>query len=320
MKRLAEILIFAVLAVALHVAVFAARPTAGTESGGAGGDALVSLEAAEATVAEMVEAWDTARTAPPPVIKQPDITPPDIPQAPQAPQINLAEAPRADMKLAALPQIDPDQVQIDSMALRPPDPPPPPAVIPPPPPTPVTPPEPLADDPATDRRLESSPRPPVRPKRLEPPTPRKAPPVTKPQPQPDQGRKAATASAGRAAQKAAGSGGRSQAGSASASVGTASAGQAAKLQQVWGAKIRARVERAKRYPRGTNASGNVKLRIRVNRNGRLASVTVRASSGDARLDQAAVAAVKRAGRFPPAPKKLKGDSFGFNLTLKLQRR
>ncbi|MEY8843169.1 TonB family protein, partial [Cribrihabitans sp. XS_ASV171] len=102
-------------------------------------------------------------------------------------------------------------------------------------------------------------------------------------------------------------------------VATLSKGQQAKLQQEWGAKILARIERAKRYPRGTNASGQVQLVLSVARSGQLLGVTARRSSGNAQLDQAALDAVRRAGRFPAAPSGLPGNSFAFSFTMVLKR-
>ena len=58
----------------------------------------------------------------------------------------------------------------------------------------------------------------------------------------------------------------------------------------WGASIRNSVERRKRYPSGTRASGTVKLAITVNASGSLAGVSVAGSSGDSALDRAALAA------------------------------
>ena len=129
-----------------------------------------------------------------------------------------------------------------------------------------------------------------------------------------------SASAGAAPQKSAGTGGTAQAGdSGKSAVRTLSKGQEAKLVSVWGAKIRSQVERRKRYPSGTRAMGQVVLKVSVDRNGRLAGVGIRSSSGDARLDAAAVAAVRNAGRFPAAPKELPGSVFAFSLPIRFGR-
>ncbi|MFY2823524.1 energy transducer TonB [Ruegeria sp. MALMAid1280] len=161
-----------------------------------------------------------------------------------------------------------------------------------------------------------------------PPKPKpeiKAKPEVKPKLRPQkkqeqEGRKAKVTSAGVAKQVSAGSGGGAQAGSGSSEVNTGSPGRAAKLQAVWGAKIRARIERNKRYPRGTKASGDVTIRLTVSRDGRLVSHQLTRSSGNPTLDQAALSAVARSKRFPKAPKDLQGNSFRFSVLIRLMPR
>lgn len=82
----------------------------------------------------------------------------------------------------------------------------------------------------------------------------------------------------------------------------------------WGSSIRSAVERRKRYPTGTRGKGTVTLAVAVSSAGALASVKVRRSSGDARLDNAAVTAVKRA-RFKPAPRGIAGGVHRFSLPI-----
>jgi periplasmic protein TonB len=128
------------------------------------------------------------------------------------------------------------------------------------------------------------------------------------------------ASAGVAPQTSAGSGGSVQAGKREqARTATLSKGKQADLVSAWGARIRSRIEGRKRYPSGTRASGSVTLKLNVDRNGRLQGVSVRKSSGDAKLDGAAVAAARRAGRFPSAPKALTGPAFTFSLAIRFDR-
>ena len=130
-------------------------------------------------------------------------------------------------------------------------------------------------------------------------------PVTKPKP----------AGSGTAAQVAAGSGSGTQAGSGGqASAGTLSGSAALDLKAEWGAGIRARIERKKRYPAGTVATGVVKLRLTVGVDGRVRALSILQPSGDAALDAAAVRAVQAAGRFAKAPKGVAGaESFTFNM-------
>lgn len=125
------------------------------------------------------------------------------------------------------------------------------------------------------------------------------------------------ASQGSAGQRAAGSGGGATAGNngkAEVSTGV-SRNRAAALQKTWGAKIRNKIERAKRYPSGRRSAARVTVALRVTRGGKLAGVRVSRSSGNPAFDQAAINSVKRAGRFPAAPKGLTNSSYNFTVTL-----
>lgn len=278
MKRTAEFIAFAAIAGVIHVALFSSAPDSGVKSSGAGGEALVSIQAAPPTIAEMVEAWER----PPQPVTALDTETPPLPQAqaPALPQFELAQAPRAAALMALA---DPDRSEAPQADTAPP----------PPPPAPKPKPEPAPE-----------------PK----PRPRPAP---KPQPEAPQARKAAQTSAGRAEQKAAGAGGGAQAGQAGgAQAATADAGRQAKLQNVWGAKIRARV--ARRTPRG-KGSGTVLVHLTVARSGQLLGSRIARSSGNAALDQAAMTAVRRAGRFPAAPKKLTLSQMSFTLPIRFSR-
>lgn len=143
---------------------------------------------------------------------------------------------------------------------------------------------------------EAPPRPDTPP---EPPAPPKPKPATQ-------------ASAPLPERKAAGSGGGDAAGdsgAAEAATLSQSAAQAARAE--WGAAIRARIERRMSAPEGS--AGRVSLLLRVGADGRLISVQVAQSSGDAALDQAALKAVARVGRFPRAPQGLGETSFTIGL-------
>ncbi|UWQ56159.1 energy transducer TonB [Leisingera caerulea] len=279
MKRAAELTVFAGIAALIHAALFAAAPRSGTQSSGAGGDALVSVQAADATIAEMVEAWQRPPQAMPQL--QPDLTrPPAVSAAPAVPQFELAQAPRAAEQIALTRPAPAQTVEMD--------------IAPPPPPE---------EKPEAAANPEPQPRP--KPKRA---------------PEPQQARQAAETSASRAGQRAAGSGGGAQAGQAGGSAAaTAQAGQRARLQAVWGAKIRARIERRKRYPSGASGSGVAVVRITVSSSGQLLNSRIAKSSGSAVFDQAALQAVARAGKFPSAPKKLSLSQLTFNLPMSFSR-
>ncbi len=122
------------------------------------------------------------------------------------------------------------------------------------------------------------------------------------------------------AQRAAGKGGGVMAGRKKArNVATMSKGQQAKQVAVWGARIRSRIERNKRFPRGARGGGTVRLRIRVDNAGRLAGAQVIGSAGQSALDKAALQAVARAGRFPAAPKGVARKTYSFTLKMRFGR-
>lgn len=82
----------------------------------------------------------------------------------------------------------------------------------------------------------------------------------------------------------------------------------------WGGAIRAHLQR--RAPARGTGRGTVTLALSVGRDGRLVSANVAASSGDPHLDRAALAAVRGAGRLPPAPARLDGAQHRFSLPLR----
>lgn len=294
MKRATEFTVFGALAVGLHVVLMAEWPQSGAEAGGVGGEALVSIIGSTPQIETMVATWER----PPQIQQRVDLKQPEIqaikPLLPMA-SVRLDAAPNTELKMAAI------------EAPEPPDLPKPDMETPPPPRAPNSEPEP-EDDPDVAQLPKTKPK--TRPK----------PQVRNPKPKAKASDANRKASLGAARQKAAGSGGTAQAGnSGTASAKTLSPGKEASLVAVWGSRIRAQVERRKRMPPGTKAKGTVTLKISVSRDGRLRGVSIRGSSGDAKLDAAAVAAVKTAGRFPRAPKELTKDVFSFSLPIKFSR-
>ena len=91
------------------------------------------------------------------------------------------------------------------------------------------------------------------------------------------------------------------------------------LMARWGGQIRARIEARKSAPQGAWPEGSATVRITVDRDGRLTAAGIVASSGDARLDRAALDAVKRAGRLPAAPDRLGLDKATFDLPVSFRR-
>lgn len=124
-----------------------------------------------------------------------------------------------------------------------------------------------------------------------------------------------------AAQVATGSGGGAVAGDGGqAQAPSLSQGRINDLTASWGASIRAKIERRKRYPMAADgASGTVTVRLTITRSGALADLSIAASSGNAALDEAALKAVRAAGRFPAAPEGLSQDSTSFTLPMRFER-
>ena len=316
-----EKLLFAGLAAGLHVLAFAAVPGGGMQSRGAGGDRLVTLQGATPQLSAMVADWE----APPERAATPELAalarPTDQQRALDLPQVARPNRPTAQV-------VRPDRPR------APVDPGPVPLALP-------HPAAPLANAPALASVAADSEAAPLAPEApapiavsrptatMKPATPaapsppdlseaREAaarPAPAKPEARPQRQARPSTAAA--PAQKAAGSGGAKQAGTAGrADTATLSTGQRRSLMNDWGARIRTRIERRKQHPRGVRGGGRVVLNLQVGRNGTLRSVAVRQSSGNAKLDAAAVRAVRRAGRFPAAPDGLKDAVYRFSLPIR----
>lgn len=128
----------------------------------------------------------------------------------------------------------------------------------------------------------------------------------------------AAASTPQAARLAQGQGGGQTSGNATASAQSTPALSQAQRQSLmaeWGGQIMGRIERAR--PR-VNAAGQVTLSLRVARDGTLAALGIARSSGNQALDEAALSAVRRAGRFPAAPDALRAASYAFNLPIRFR--
>lgn len=269
MRRLVETMMFLGLALSLHMAIFAQKPSTGSEAGGVGGEVLVSLTGATPQIAVLVERWEQ----PPETSQQPDTPTPPIPVEsvqPDMPQVDLPVASRAPVQLPTSEQsLRPRLPEIETTTPQPPEP---------------------------------SRRPPSRPKQAEP------------------SGTAQVTQTGRATQRAAGAGGQQQAGqSAAAQTSIQSPGQVAQLQAVWGAQIRSRIERGKRFPPGATGSGRVVVVITVSRSGRMMSYQIRTSSGSGAFDTSAMQAVARATRLPAAPPELKAPQYDFALPIVFSR-
>lgn len=307
MSRAIEASLFLSLAAALHVGAFAVTGADGDGSGGGtDGDAVVTLAAAPASVSEMVQNWQhpPETSLDPQKVDQPDILaavqpvpvqdqPPEI-----APPVQLAAlppvpaAPHIDTRLPGLPVNDqpPEQPSMDVQET---------AAVP---------------HSAPDKQNRAAQ--PLRPEPPRAPNQPVADSPTKPKPKPKP-----PAPPSQPARKAAGTGNAPVAGAAQPKpqAATLSAGQRNALLADWGGRIKRKVLRRKRYPPGTTATGTASLRVTVARDGRLAGLSLRKSTGNAALDKAALQAVQRAGRFPKAPKGLDKASYSFTLALTFSR-
>lgn len=252
-----DILLALGLSGGLHLLMFAQPPeTAGLEAAGEQGTEILSMVAADESIASMVSEWTRPVAA---TQVAPQLKPVTQPQTRPAQQMVLA-------------QIQMPVTRAMPMAIAPPE----PAV-------PVQ----------VDTRAPSRPKPPV----------------------------AASKKVNRSsAQKAAGAGGSKRAGTGQRrSQSSKSKAQTQRLQNQWGAAIRARIERKKRYPSAAGgAQGRVTLRISVHPSGKLIGAKVARGSGNRALDNAALRAVQRAGRFPKAPKGI-ASAISFNLPVSFQR-
>ncbi|MBF9048394.1 TonB family protein [Roseobacter sp. HKCCD9010] len=314
---------FLTLSVAVHAAAFVQLPDGSASGAGQGGNDRATLEAASGNIAEMVALW----TRPPEVVEPDTLSPPPMAQeiiAPTAPEpVHTQPAATSLAMELVIPERLPLRPQAPAPAVAPmnqmmalPSPDmfdaitrPQPLVTenrhqtPPPgleqPFTPDVPPDAMREvvSPLAVARSQRPDLRPERPQRVQQTAPQTSPPRAA-QPQ----------------QIAAGSGGAEAQGQAeTATAATLSASERQSLMARWGAQIHARIERRK--PR-VSGQGVVTLQLSIGRDGRLQSVAVAASSGNAQIDQAGISAVQRAGRFPTAPDGLAEPSYRFNLPIR----
>ena len=285
MSRAGEFAGFLCVAALVHVGLWAGVSRTGSTSAGSGGEATLSLMAASGDMTEMVATWarpvdvmqEVSELSVTPITTRSDIEMPSSPQA-MPPEIPPLDSVPIQM-LDALPQMDTSSVR--------------PAVMKAAPQTSLRPqdrPNQPAATPSGNAAREKAKTIPQKP-------------ATQPQ------------SSGASAQTAAGSGSGQNAGAKTVQR-SASLSKAARqnLLAEWGASIRNRVERRKRYPRGARVTGTTILRITISSEGQLIATRIAKSSGSEALDQAAKQAVSRA-RFPSAPAALDQARYHFNLPL-----
>jgi protein TonB len=287
----------AVASLALHGVVFGlGDETVGAVSAGAGGADQLSIDASDGTLDALVDAFDAAQAAAKAAAAEPEPLPTEQPVEP-------APAPTSD----PLPDAVPDAEAIEFELVVPP------SALPALPQTPPSQPLDSVKPLPKPERVQQASKP--QPKAASKPVAR-----APRQPAP----KSAPAAAPKArveGQRASGAGSGAYAGNnGTAKASTLSQAQANNLRASWGATIRSRIERRKSYPSGAGrASGQVVVRLSVASNGALAGVSVAKSSGNPALDQAAISAVQRAGKFPAAPKGLTGAQHSFSLSIAFKR-
>ncbi|PIE13315.1 MAG: hypothetical protein CSA70_05320 [Rhodobacterales bacterium] len=348
MRTFFELSGFVAIALVAHIAVWSPRQTAGLEGAGAQGDAILSIKASTASVATMVETWDT-----PPdldvvtdvVMTEPELaelTPPDIqtfeadpvarpdasaletladPHSPDTPEYQK----RAPEKLTRSPEMSAG-LALPDMAVAPSAPalpsnrsvtPNKPALsmAPPPEAQPQ-----VSVDPPPRSKVKKKPKLKPKPKQKAKPKPKttskqaKRKQTAPKKASKSQKKKSTKSSIGSSGRVAKGTGGGVAKGNNKKSrAATVSKSQKRSLLAKWGGQIRARI--ARRAPRGVGR-GTAVVTITVSGSGSLLGVRLSKSSGNAKLDKLALAAVRNAGRFPAAPKKLGIRKHTFRLPVK----
>ena len=301
----ADFLAMLSLAAGAHLALFTLVPLPGGGGAGAGGQNALSMQPASAAIRAEVAKWDRPPEATPTVkaaqpvkvseaqpslprtdttiraVETPALAVTSAPEkAPTLPDSSLARLPRPDLR-SPTPSLPAPTSAPDREA-----------------PMPLTLPDTrtaaFTPEPLPDFAPAGTSRPKVRPKPDEPVP----------------------------ARVARGNGGGLQAGTAlkpKAATGPSAAERSA-AQAEWASAIQSRIARQQAYPRGTRATGRVRVEMTVLASGALGNVGLAASSGEAALDRAALQAVRRAAPFPPAPKVLTDDWFAVSQWITFERR
>ena len=280
MRQIFEFSTFLAGAAALHLAVGLIAADGAPDAGGSDGDAPVTLAAATPQMQAMVATWDR------PVEIARDVAQPVA----QTPVTRAMQPPTADQSVSR-----PLALSAPAVGAAP-------------------------SVPQIDQRPAAAYKPRQRPK-ARPPAPPKpvARKVEKPKPRAQQAPSRSKSAPAAPAQKAAGNKSQANRGTAgAASASAAPSGNQQKILAQWGAQIRSSIERRKRFPAGTRGSGTVTLAISVHSRGALAGVSIRRSSGIAQIDNAALAAVRKA-RIAAAPRGLAAGVHSFTLPMKFAR-
>jgi protein TonB len=91
----------------------------------------------------------------------------------------------------------------------------------------------------------------------------------------------------------------------------------AAVKDAYAGKVRAKVARSVKTPKGSFEGGEARIIVLIGANGQLLKSTMSQSSGDPKVDNAAAAAVKRAAPFPPIPEALGQSSVSVTLPIQI---
>lgn len=91
----------------------------------------------------------------------------------------------------------------------------------------------------------------------------------------------------------------------------------AAANEAYAGKVRAKVARSVKTPKGKFEGGEARIIVLIGANGQLLKSTMSRSSGDPKVDDAAAAAVKRAAPFPPIPEALGQSSVSVTLPIQI---
>ncbi|MBO9398519.1 TonB family protein [Shimia sp. R9_2] len=301
-----EALVFGGIVTAGHLAFFAPQLESGLQSAGDAGADLLQMMASNASIAALVETWDAPPDLPEamdlsmPQHSAPQDAPPPMPVtaaevSPQMSEMQALNLPSADgPPLPVTPAAQAPNLQSDMAtppAQLPPEQPAPPQAAPSQVPPRAAPPE--LPKPMEAPVLEAAPKAPASP----PPPPK--PPAPEKKKTEKKAAQSATDSIQINARRAQGEGGKTAKGK-NGDEQTASVSNAKRksLARKWAQSVRARI--AQRAPRGVG-KGKAFVRITVSADGKVSGISLLKSSGNTRLDQAALKAVRAAGRMPKAP-------------------
>lgn len=357
--RIAELMVCAAIAIALHLAVASWMPDTGAPPAGPPSEVSVAMQGASGEIAALIDAWQAAPGAPPApadpnpaAIDDPPATPPDAGMPLQAstapvdlqhsetpaaaPQVErlvrdpVAETRAEPLSAPAVPSGALPPTSVDRSSTTPLITPAPriaaTATTPPDSP-PAPPPPPGADAAVSESAVAAAPLPAARPaevpaQRRAAPSPTRAAPRTVAEP-PSEPTPSESGAAGGAAPSAGSPEARDRANAAPTPAAGLSEADRLSLMRAYGAEVQAAIARERRYPTRSQArreEGVARLTVTIDRRGRLVGSSVSTSSGHARLDDAAIAAARAVGSYPEPPSALAGERFVFTIPIRFAMR